>query len=149
MRADVAPAFLVPVHGEHLEREDVPRPARHDARVGDSGLLLQFAQRHPLQVTLSVGVPADPAPRSVRVVEHHERLGDGRIDRPDRARHMRERVAVEHVRVGFQLLEDNLAIGCLLLVEGLVGAYVGGEGHGEYCTTRLFFEHASCTCFLD
>ena len=62
---------------------------------------------------------------------------------------MRERVAVEHVRVGFQLPEDNLAIGCLLLVEGLVGAYVGGEGHGEYCTTRLFFEHASCTCFLD
>ena len=58
MRADVAPAFLVPVHGEHLEREDVPRPARHDARVGDAGLLLQFAQRHLFQVALSVGVPA-------------------------------------------------------------------------------------------
>ena len=81
------------------------------------GLLLQFAQRHLFQVALSVGVPAYPAPRPVRVVEHHERLGRGRVDRPDRARHMRERVALEDPRVGFQLSEDNLAIGCLLLVE--------------------------------
>ena len=42
---------------------------------------------------------------------------------------MGERIALEDARVGFQLPEDNLAIGCLLLVEGLVGAYVGGEGH--------------------
>lgn len=40
---------------------------------------------------------------------------------------MRERVALEDPRVGFQLSEDNLAIGCLLLVEGLVGAYVATQ----------------------
>lgn len=63
-------------------------------------------------------------------MEHHERLRFGGIDRPDRARHMRERRAVEDVRVGFQLLEDDLPVSDLLLVERPVGAYVGDERHG-------------------
>lgn len=43
---------------------------------------------------------------------------------------MCERRAIEHVRIRFQLPEDNLAIRSFLRVEGLIGAYVVNEGHG-------------------
>ena len=49
---------------------------------------------------------------------------------------MRERRAVEDVRVGFQLLEDDLPVSNLLLVERLVGAYVGDERHGGIVAER-------------
>ena len=88
------------------------------------------SQRNLCQVALAVGVPADPAPRAVRGMEHHERPGSGGVDRPDRARHVRERVAVEHVWVALQLPQDDRAVRSLLLVEGPVSAYVVDKGHG-------------------
>ena len=62
--------------------------------------------------------------------------------------------AVEHVRVVFEPLQDDLPVDRLLLVEGRIGAYVGDEGHEGFVFFRqwpptrrgrpidgLFFHH--------
>ncbi len=147
MRADVAPGFSCPSTVSTSSEKMFPGP---HGTMRASATPVSSSNSRSATCSRSRSPSACP-PIQLHdpyvFVEHHERLGRGRVDRPDRARHMRERVALEDPRVGFQLSEDNLAIGCLLLVEGLVGAYVGGEGHGgivQPVVLRACFMH----CFF-
>ena len=119
------------VYGEHFKREDAARTARGDeARIRDAGFFFEFTQRYAGEVAFAICVSTDSRPGVIDVVVHQQRVGGRGVDRPDGARHVCERGALEHVRVGLKLTQNNLLDGRFLLVKGCVGAYVVDEAHG-------------------
>ena len=57
MRAYVGTSLLVPVNGEHLKREYVPRPALRDLPARNARFLLKLAKRDDRKIPFAIGVP--------------------------------------------------------------------------------------------